>query len=164
MRIVLLALLFTLLSAVSVCANASDDGSKDWSSLPPEARSSILTALGKAEGNKGYWVQQAKLTAASGKLNDGLGFSVAVSGDTVVVGVPYKGRKNGKGGKGAAYIFVKPAGGWKTTSHGVKLTASDGRNCVWSSCFFGSHVAISGNTVMVASDAYVGGGTSGAVY
>ena len=34
------------------------------------------------------WSQQQKLTANDGAAHDGFGYSVAISGDTVVVGAP----------------------------------------------------------------------------
>jgi hypothetical protein len=57
--------------------------------LPVEAQASISTQL-------------AKLTASGGAAFDYLGYSVAISGDTVVVGAPIVNRT-----QGAAYVFVK---------------------------------------------------------
>src|SRR5206468_890273 len=55
--------------------------------------------------------ETAKLTAADGAAGDELGFSVAVAGDTVVAGA--EGDDVGSNSnQGAAYVFVKPAGGW----------------------------------------------------
>ena len=59
------------------------------------------------------------------RRNDQLGYSVAVSGDTVVAGAPGA-TVNGNFGQGAVYVFVKPAGGWATETEAAKLTASDG--------------------------------------
>ncbi|HKB72525.1 MAG TPA: FG-GAP repeat protein [Thermoanaerobaculia bacterium] len=101
----------------------------------------------------------AKLTASDGVTDDGFGSSVAILGDTVVVGAT----QFNIGSKGAAYVFVKPASGWKSTSaFTAKLTASGGFN----SDAFGSQVAISANTIFVgASDARVGANAGqGAVY
>ena len=90
---------------------------------------------------------------------------MAVSGDTVVVGAP--GDDIGATfGQGSAYVFVKPVGGWATTStFNAKLTDSNGV----ASGSFGASVAVSGDTVVVgaenASSAYVfvkpAGGWSG---
>ena len=60
--------------------------------------------------------QTAELTAANG-LPLRLGFSVGISGDTVIAGT-YR--------AGAAYVFVKPASGWADASETATLTASDG--------------------------------------
>ena len=56
------------------------------------------------------FIQQAKLTASDGAANDELGSSVAVQGDTIVVGAPFA-TVNGNSQQGAVYVFVKPEGG-----------------------------------------------------
>jgi cysteine-rich repeat protein len=108
------------------------------------------------------FVQQAKLTASDGAIFDNFGWSVAVSGDTVVVGA--KGADIGaNANRGAAYVFVKPGSGWTTTAtFTAKLTASDGAE----DDEFGFSVAVSGDTVVVgALFADVGGKTDrGAAY
>ena len=48
---------------------------------------------------------------------------------------------------GAAYVFKKPSGGWVSTSDASRLTAPD----VLSEEFFGTSVAISGDTVVVGT-------------
>lgn len=106
------------------------------------------------------WLQQAKLTASDGDTYDYFGDTVAISGDTVVVGAY---RDDDKGSvSGSVYVFVKPNTGWATTSaFNAKLTASDGA----ANDYFGKSVAISGNTVVVGAygDDDNGGG-SGSVY
>ena len=75
----------------------------------------------------GGWASEteaAKLTASDGAAST-LGNSVAVSGDTVVAGAP-SATVNGNIEQGAAYVFVKPAGGWANETEAAKLTASDG--------------------------------------
>jgi hypothetical protein len=53
-------------------------------------------------------------------------YSIAISGDTVVVGNAAS-TVNGNSMQGAAYVFVKPVGGWSGTIQPVAtLTASDG--------------------------------------
>ena len=47
--------------------------------------------------------ETAKLTAADGMPGDGLGWSVAIDGDTIVAGAEFQ--------RGAAYVFVKPTNG-----------------------------------------------------
>ena len=51
-----------------------------------------------------------------------LGVSIAMSGDTIVVGQTAD-RVNGQFGPEAAYVFVRPAGGWADTTQTAKLTA-----------------------------------------
>ncbi len=88
--------------------------------------------------------ETAELT--SGISGDLLGYSVANRGNIVVAGAP---RWPAYDGKGAAYLFVEPKTGWKSTSKfSAKLTASDGAV----NDYFGLSVSISGNTI--ASGAY----------
>jgi len=69
--------------------------------------------------------ETTKLEAFDWAHDDYFGESVAISadGDTVVVGALYGGSVN----QGAAYLFVKPGGGWTgTLAQPSELTASDG--------------------------------------
>ena len=99
------------------------------------------------------WHQTAKLTASDGAAGDAFGVSVALSGDTALVGA--NGDDVTFGDEGSAYIFVKPAGGWGDMTETAKLTASDGAASDW----FGYSVALSGDTALVG--AYSDDGTSG---
>src|SRR6202023_3439997 len=85
------------------------------------------------------WSQQAELTASDAAVNDCLGWSVAISGSTVVVGAPNK-----KSNTGAAYVFVGSGTAW---SQQGKLTASDAAV----NDTFGWSVAISGSTAVVGA-------------
>jgi uncharacterized repeat protein (TIGR01451 family) len=88
------------------------------------------------------WTQQAKLTANDGEAWDYFGDSVALSGDTALVGA-YSDDSN----KGSAYIFVKPGSGWTSMTQTAKLTASDGAY----EDYFGNSVALSGDTALVGA-------------
>jgi hypothetical protein len=93
------------------------------------------------------WVQRAKLTASDGMANDSFGHSVAIWGDTIVVGA-YLNDVGTNSNQGSAYVFVKPPGGWVTTSaFTAKLTASDGMASDW----FGCSVAIWSDTIVVGA-------------
>ena len=73
---------------------------------------------------------------------------MAVSGDTVVVGVFPGSTIGADSGQGSAYVFVKPAGGWAgALTETAKLTASDGAV----DDDFGIAVAVSGDTVVVGA-------------
>ncbi len=96
------------------------------------------------------WSQQAKLTAADAAVNDRLGWSVAISGSTVVVGAPNKDSNTG-----AAYVFVRSGTAW---SQQGKLTAADAAV----NDTFGWSVAISGSTAMVGVPGR--SGSTGAAY
>ncbi len=87
------------------------------------------------------WPQQQELIANDGAANDYFGNSVAVSGGTAVVGAA--GKKIGANvAQGGAYVFVQ---GGTTWSQQQTLTASDGAK----QDYFGSSVAVSGNTAMI---------------
>jgi hypothetical protein len=87
------------------------------------------------------FIQRQKLTASDGVDNDLFGTSVAVSGDTAVVGA--KSVNN----KGAAYVFVRSGNTW---TQQAKLV--DPFPALSSS--FGHSVAISGDTIIVGEPLY----------
>jgi hypothetical protein len=91
----------------------------------------------------GVWSQQQKLEAQDAGEGDTFGLSVAISGDTVVVGAPFD---DGAAGvlQGSAYIFARSGGVW---SQQRKLEAPDADE----EGEFGLSVAISGATVVVGS-------------
>ena len=117
----------------------------------------------KAGGAKGQivpnpFVQKANLVASGGAANDVLGVSIALDGDTMVVGAPGA-TVGGNNSQGAAYVFTKSGAAWTQTA---KLIAADGA----AGDDFGSSVSISGNTLVVGANlATVGGNNSqGAAY
>jgi len=89
------------------------------------------------------WTEQAKLTASDGAANDRFGESVAIAGDTIVVGSPLDDNDNGTN-SGSAYLFTLTGTTWMEQA---KLTASDGA----AEDRFGPSVAIEGDTIVVAS-------------
>jgi len=107
-------------------------------------------------GSGGVWTQQAKLTAADAAAADLFGYSVALSGDTAVVGALYD--DDGGTDSGSAYVFVRSGGVW---TQQAKLTAADAAAGDW----FGYSVALSGDTAVVgAHQDDDGGTTSGSAY
>lgn len=86
--------------------------------------------------------QQAKLTASDGAAENGFGYSVAISGDTIVVGAP---GNWGYDDPSAAYVFVAPSSGWSDTQETAKLMPFGGAKGIG----FGYSVAISGDTIVV---------------
>lgn len=84
----------------------------------------------------------ATLTSSDGSPLDGFGAAVAISGNTIVVTAP-----DTNSDTGAAYVFVKPAGGWTNMTQTAKLTASDGQPddyLGWSASVTGGTVALGG--------------------
>jgi hypothetical protein len=90
----------------------------------------------------GTWTQQAKLTGADTTAYDGFGGSVAVDGDTAVIGAD--GDDNYSG---AAYVFVRAADGI-TWNQQAKLTAADERT-PWDT--FGGSVAVDGEIAVIGA-------------
>ncbi len=102
----------------------------------------------------GTWVQQAYLKASNTRLLSAFGSSVAISGDTIVVGA-YGEDNDGRGvngvqnnfglsDSGAAYVFVRNGTVWKQQAY-LKASNSDAMD------FFGWCVAISGDTIVVGA-------------
>ena len=144
-------------------------------SAPGEASSTTGTAPTSAAANEaaensgavyvfvrnaaGTWSQQAYLKASNTGAGvygqgDRFGVSVAISGDTIVVGAPSEEStaigiggnqaNNGAPQAGAAYVFIRSGGTWSQQAY---LKAS---NTDWSDAF-GYAVAISGDTVVVGA-------------
>ncbi len=87
------------------------------------------------------WELQDSLTASDAGDEDNFGASVAISGDTIIVGSDYQGIDH----LGAAYVFVRSGTVW---SQQAKLVASDGADTDG----FGKSVRISGDTVLVGAN------------
>jgi uncharacterized protein (TIGR03437 family) len=104
------------------------------------------------------WTQQQQLTANDGAANDNFGYAVALSGETVAVGVPND-VVGSNAYQGSAYIFTRNGVTWTQQQ---KLTANDGA----ASDLFGFAVALSGDTVAagVPNDAIGANGRLGSVY
>jgi hypothetical protein len=109
------------------------------------------------------FVQVAKLLASDGAVKSFFGSSVAASSDgsTVVVGAPGA-TIAGRADQGAAYVFVRPAGGWASATQTAKLTASDGAVDDELGGFFGGiAVSADGSTVVVSAPSATVSGHSG---
>ncbi|HEX3761692.1 MAG TPA: hypothetical protein VHW23_23500 [Kofleriaceae bacterium] len=103
------------------------------------------------------WTQQAKLTAADAGANENFGTSVAVSGDSALVGAIFDSDPGGSA-LGAAYVFARSGTAW---AQQAKLVPPDGV----SDDQFGTSVALSGDTALVGAVHHnTSGGRSGAAY
>jgi hypothetical protein len=105
----------------------------------------------------GNWVQQAYLKASNSELSDRFGRSVAIAGDTVVIGAYFEhSNATGVNGNqsdnsadqaGAAYVFVRDgAGNWSQQAY-LKASNTEAFD------LFGLAVAIAGDTVVIGSPA-----------
>lgn len=100
------------------------------------------------------WSQQAYLKASNSAADDEFGRSVAVSGDTVVVGAPYEDSNatgvngdesnNSATASGAVYVFTRSGSVWSQQAYLKASNASVGDNFGWS-------VAVSGDTIAVGA-------------
>jgi len=79
------------------------------------------------------WVQNWELKAPGASFAPFFGWSVAIDGDTAVVGAPFA---------GAAYVYTRNGGTW---DEGSELITGE---------YVGSSVAVSGDTVVVAAPSY----------
>jgi phage host-nuclease inhibitor protein Gam len=95
-------------------------------------------------------VSATKLTARHGAPGDLFGNSVAISGQTAVVGAPGVNSHTG-----AAYVFVHTKKGWSRQAQLAEPHAAKGDH-------FGFSVAISGETAVVG--AYARNSNTGAAY
>ena len=150
-----LAAWLAIVLAVPAAARAAapPDGltARDWQAIEAQ-----LPAAPQSWPAAGGAIEQAKLMASDAQASDYFGYSVAVAGDTVVVGA----RDEDSEGlnAGAAYVFVRNGTTWNEQD---KLVASDAE----ANDYFGGSVAISGDTVVVGAPYGISGGSSvGAAY
>jgi hypothetical protein len=100
------------------------------------------------------WSQQAYLKASNTGATDQFGPSVAISGDTVVVGARFEdsaaagvngnGADNSANGSGAAYVYTRSAGIWSQHAY-LKASNTGGSDQ------FGWSAAISGDTIITGA-------------
>ena len=104
------------------------------------------------------WSQQAELKASNAAANDNFGSSVALSGDTALVGASFK-SVAGKQYAGVAYVFTRSGTSWSQQAELKASNAAANDN-------FGSSVALSGDTALVGAYAKTVAGkhSAGAVF
>ncbi len=112
--------------------------------------------------NAGVWSQQAYIKASNADVNDQFGYSVALSGETLVVGA-FGEDSNGTGinsgsqadnsalNPGAAYVFTRNAGAWSQQAY-IKASNTDAGDQ-----FF--NLALSGDTLVVGASSEDSNGT-----
>ena len=130
------------------------------------AGSSVLGSFTQAaylfernEGGGDNWGQVAKIQASNKEAGDAFGTSVAISGDTAIVGAPFE--DTGGSDAGAAYLFERNEGGANNWGQVVEILASDKQ----AGDRFGFSVAISGDTAIVGAQLEgTGGLNAGAAY
>jgi len=114
---------------------------------------------GAIQNGASAWVLSARLSDPPAINGDFFGWSVAVDGDTVVVGAPVVGAPQLSSNQGVAYIFSRNQGGagqWGQLASLSDPAAQVGDN-------FGFSVAVSGGTVVVGAR-NTGSNAQGAAY
>ena len=92
---------------------------------------------------------------AESSLGGELGWSVGISGNTIVAGAPYD--ATAYPSTGLAYVFNEPGGGWSgPQTQAAVLTASPASTTASGEDQFGWSVGISGNTIVVGAPAWAG--------
>jgi hypothetical protein len=131
-------------SSVALSGDTVVIGAPDWSNLRKPGSAYVFVREGPS------WTQQAKLLAIVPENEDKFGDSVAVDGDTVLVGAPgqYEWLLTYPN---SAYVFVRNGSSWTLETR----LSGTGR--------FGRSVALSGDTALVgaprhASESVTGGG------
>ena len=121
------------LAALSLTINSCGGGNDS-----PQTAQQIVAQL----------VQQGYLKASNTDANDGFGYSLALAGDTLVVGAPGEASADGNQtdnsavDSGAVYVFTRTGSNWSQQAY-VKASnteANDG---------FGVSVALAGDTLVV---------------
>ena len=129
-------------SAVGVDGNQADNGALDAGAVYVFVRDGAT------------WSQQAYLKASNTASQDYFGYSVAVSGDTIVVGavgedsgntgVNGDQNDNGASRAGAAYMFVRIVTSWSQQAY-IKASNTGADD------YFGASVSVSGDTAVVGA-------------
>ena len=89
------------------------------------------------------WQQQTKLTAPDGAADDRFGRSVALAGDTVLIGAMFQDNKGEN--SGSAYLYQRKGNGWHLLK---QLTADDGE----SGDVFGWSVALDDQQAIISAN------------
>ncbi|HZB15488.1 MAG TPA: gliding motility-associated C-terminal domain-containing protein [Chryseolinea sp.] len=92
------------------------------------------------------WEIAHYLTSSDRENVSGFGYSVEIEGDHIFVGAPFK-NYNGLPDVGAAYVFVKPPGGWTTASETSLILPKNKIERQW----FGSSLKNSNNLLLVGA-------------
>jgi FG-GAP repeat len=140
------------ISSNTVVVGASNESHDTDGNGTQESNVGAAYIFSKDQGGTNTWGQVKKLIASDGAANDQFGWSVSISGSTVVVGTygedhNIDGITGDEVNVGAAYVFQKEQGGTNNWGQVKKLIASDGA----ANDGFGTSISISGNTIVVGA-------------
>ncbi|HUU98061.1 MAG TPA: FG-GAP repeat protein [Phycisphaerae bacterium] len=94
------------------------------------------------ERSANLWVELAKLTADDVAVDDVFGWSVAVSGEVTIVGVPYDDDYGAR--SGSVYVFERGPSGWGQMAKLTPVDAAEGD-------YFGYSTAVSEDVLVVGA-------------
>jgi hypothetical protein len=140
-------------------ASAGETGTREWTAPQPPGVTSADWEQIQALLPTDVTAQQAYLKASNTGEADMFGLTVAISGDTIVVGAPYESSNatgvNGDQSNdlatyaGAAYVFIRDGTTWSQQAY-LKASNTDAGVVLFGDQFGGS-VAISGDTIVVGA-------------
>lgn len=106
----------------------------------------------------GAWIQEARLEASDGEPANEFGLSVALDGDTALIGAPGNDWLSDNATSGAAYVFVRQGASW---TEEARLDPSAGQL----NDRFGYAVALDGERAVAGARLHdIAGGDEGAVF
>ncbi len=120
-------------------------GNDDACPADPACRSGSAYVFARNQGGADNWGEVTKFTDSNAVANDEYGYSVSVSGDTIVVGARWD--DDAGSDSGSAFVFERNQGGADNWGEVNKITASDAEGFE----HFGYSVAISGDTIVVGA-------------
>jgi hypothetical protein len=157
--VVVAAAAVVAVAAAPAVAATSPAAAPGWSGIPAAARGPVRAAVDRASAaSPNATVETADLTASDGANGDSLGYSVAMSGNTIVVGAPFH-EVGGELYEGALYVFTEPKTGWASVGEPATLTVAGQEDQG-----IGRSVAIDGNTIVAGVPGGDGEGGAGGVY
>ncbi|MBB5206892.1 FG-GAP repeat protein [Chiayiivirga flava] len=94
------------------------------------------------ERSGGTWMQAARIDSGDGERGDRFGTSVALHGDTALVGAPLRTAAAPGTAHGAAYVFTRGGGTWKELQTLQSTTPLAGETFGWSVALGSAHAAV----------------------
>jgi FG-GAP repeat len=140
------------LNSVAISGNTIAIGDVGTPSGEQSGQGAVYVYVKPAHGWKSTSHPTAVLTASDGATDDGLGATVAISGDTIVSGAAGH-ATDSDADRGAAYVFAKPTSGWTTATQTAELTGTTGAT----DDLFGASVAVSGDTIAIGAPGHEDG-------
>lgn len=128
--------------SVAIDGNTALIGSNQKNPLGPAVGNGVVYVFTKSSAG---WTQTEKLVANDGVFGDEFGISVALQGDTAIIGA-YRAEVSGNEQQGAVYVFRTLAGAWTQTQKLSPADAEAGR-------MFGAVISLDGDNALVSTPA-----------